>query len=409
MDCSGIGQLVELFVKVRRLGGRFALVNVRRRQRHLLDIAGLLPLFPVYECTHTELSRCKTMALPSADQSLLRRYLLGTVTPESREDLEARLFSDDRIFSERLSIAEDELVSDYVQSALTDAERQDFEKHFLCTDERRAKLEFARALHAYADAARSASDDIARIALGLAAAADVVSGLGGRGCRAALPGRSGTSIRIQLGRRHTSNVVAISLTSGRTRASGGELTRVRLNADSQIVVRLQLDPESTPFRHLSRLAVSGRRRCPPRGNQADAHAVRHHPDAAGRVAGRGGLLRQTARRLTRNRSCAAATLRLPGRPRLRRLLMRPIVTFRYSKPTPVTSRPSGPRRFGHDRIRDPKSLPNVGRPREGSRVRTASSTNLAGVEEALRQHGVRTYSIFLDAETNHLFGYVEVE
>ena len=31
------------------------------------------------------------------------------------------------------------------------------------------------------------------------------------------------------------------------------------------------------------------------------------------------------------------------------------------------------------------------------------------LEEALRQHGVRTYSIFLDEETNQLFGYVEVE
>ena len=52
MDCSGIGQLVKLFVKVRRLGGRFALVNVQRRQRRLLDMCGLLTLFPAYECTH---------------------------------------------------------------------------------------------------------------------------------------------------------------------------------------------------------------------------------------------------------------------------------------------------------------------------------------------------------------------
>ena len=50
MDCSGIGQLVELFVRVRRLGGRFALVNVQRRQRRLLDMCGLLPLFSAFEC-----------------------------------------------------------------------------------------------------------------------------------------------------------------------------------------------------------------------------------------------------------------------------------------------------------------------------------------------------------------------
>ena len=53
MDCSGIGQLVKLFVKVRRLGGRFALVNVQRRQRHLLEMAGLLALFPAFECPYS--------------------------------------------------------------------------------------------------------------------------------------------------------------------------------------------------------------------------------------------------------------------------------------------------------------------------------------------------------------------
>ena len=49
MDCSGIGQLVSLFVRVRRLGGRFALVNVQRRQRRLLEMCGLLPLFSAFE------------------------------------------------------------------------------------------------------------------------------------------------------------------------------------------------------------------------------------------------------------------------------------------------------------------------------------------------------------------------
>ncbi len=31
------------------------------------------------------------------------------------------------------------------------------------------------------------------------------------------------------------------------------------------------------------------------------------------------------------------------------------------------------------------------------------------LRETLKQHGVHNYSIFLDAETNALFGYVEVE
>lgn len=194
------------------------------------------------------------MTLPIADQSLLRRYLLGTATPESREDLEARLFSDDKIFSERLSIAEDELVSDYVQSALTVGERQDFEKHFLCTDERRAKLEFAKALHAYAerstgfersDAAKRS--DTVRQSPWAWLRRPLVSPAWAMAAAALLV------LLIQIPRLTTSGgnaggstVVAVSLTAGTTRAAGGELTRVKLNADSQIV-RLRLDPESTRF------------------------------------------------------------------------------------------------------------------------------------------------------------------
>jgi anti-anti-sigma regulatory factor len=48
---------VKLFVRVRRRGGRFALVNIRRRQRRLLDMAGLLALFPAFDCAHTAVSR----------------------------------------------------------------------------------------------------------------------------------------------------------------------------------------------------------------------------------------------------------------------------------------------------------------------------------------------------------------
>lgn len=48
MDCTGIGQLVKLFVKVRRLGGCFALVNLQRRPRRLLDMSGLLGLFTAF-------------------------------------------------------------------------------------------------------------------------------------------------------------------------------------------------------------------------------------------------------------------------------------------------------------------------------------------------------------------------
>ena len=188
------------------------------------------------------------MTLPSADESLLRRYLLGTVTEEAVKDLDARLFSDDRIFWERISIAEDELVSDYVQNGLNQDERQDFEHHFLCTDERRAKLEFAKTLHAYAAGAQPPAHRVRESespwgwlrrpmvspAWALAAAALLVLVI-----QVPRFGSTGTD-------DVASDVIAISLPAGRTRAAGGELTRVHLNATSRIV-RLQLDSESARF------------------------------------------------------------------------------------------------------------------------------------------------------------------
>ncbi len=86
----------------------------------------------------------------ATDRDALRRYLLGASDALAREELERRLFSDDEIFWERLSIAEDELIDDYATGALDADDRALFDSHFLSTGERRAKLEFARAIHAYA-------------------------------------------------------------------------------------------------------------------------------------------------------------------------------------------------------------------------------------------------------------------
>ena len=183
------------------------------------------------------------MTLPNADESLLRRYLLGTVTAESRDGLEARLFTDDRLFWERLSIAEDELVSDYVQNALSGEEEQDFENNFLRTDERRAKVEFAKALHTYAEQPYSSRESrsgwlrrpMLSPAWALAAAALLILVIQ---VPRYMAGGSGDGT--------TSGVVAVTLPPGLTRAAGGELTRVRLNANSRIVL-LQLDQGSTTY------------------------------------------------------------------------------------------------------------------------------------------------------------------
>jgi len=86
----------------------------------------------------------------AADRDALRRYLLGASEAPAREEIERRLFSDDEVFWERLSIAEDELIDDYATGALDADDRALFASHFLSTGERRARLEFARAIHAYA-------------------------------------------------------------------------------------------------------------------------------------------------------------------------------------------------------------------------------------------------------------------
>lgn len=55
-------------------------------------------------------------------------------------------------FLEELTLAEGELIDDYVGGRLTGADRADFERHFLSTDERRRQLRFTRALSRYASA-----------------------------------------------------------------------------------------------------------------------------------------------------------------------------------------------------------------------------------------------------------------
>jgi len=86
----------------------------------------------------------------AVNQDVLRRYLLGAADAASSSEIEQRLFSDDRVFWERLAIAEDELIDDYAKDALDGDDQALFESRFLVTDERRARLAFARAFCDYA-------------------------------------------------------------------------------------------------------------------------------------------------------------------------------------------------------------------------------------------------------------------
>jgi hypothetical protein len=60
----------------------------------------------------------------------LRRYVLGTLEEDARVRLEEQLVKDPEV-SPALGVVEDELIEDYLDGALTEAERRDFERHFL--------------------------------------------------------------------------------------------------------------------------------------------------------------------------------------------------------------------------------------------------------------------------------------
>ena len=92
------------------------------------------------------------------DADGLKRYLLGCAGPDEADAIERRLFSEDRLHAERLAMAEDELIDAYARGTLDAAARVAFDARFLVTGERRAKLEFARALTAYAQSQQAHPD-----------------------------------------------------------------------------------------------------------------------------------------------------------------------------------------------------------------------------------------------------------
>jgi hypothetical protein len=83
-----------------------------------------------------------------------RRYLLAdpSLPPEEAARLEELLVEDER-YLERLTLAEHELMEEYLRGTLTDAEGERFRSHFLVTPERRETLRMLRELAASAPSA----------------------------------------------------------------------------------------------------------------------------------------------------------------------------------------------------------------------------------------------------------------
>ena len=168
------------------------------------------------------------------DDDFLRRYLLGTLPPALRDEIERRLFSEDRIFWERLCLAEEELIDERASGALDAEAVEAFERHFLCTDERRAKLALARALHEHQrDVPFRRQSLWSWLSLPMTAprwamAAAALAVL-------ALPG---VALRTGLQRSVPSDLTA-TLSSGLVRDAGGSLPRV-IVPERCALIRLEL-------------------------------------------------------------------------------------------------------------------------------------------------------------------------
>jgi hypothetical protein len=73
------------------------------------------------------------------------RYLLGRMTEEESRELEQKVLQNREFFDDVMA-TEDELIDEYLDGALTPEERQQFERAYLSAPDRRARVDFARAL-----------------------------------------------------------------------------------------------------------------------------------------------------------------------------------------------------------------------------------------------------------------------
>src|SRR3954453_8967379 len=75
----------------------------------------------------------------------MRQFLLGDLTEEKREEVEQLVLSESDT-REKLSMAEDDLIEDYLEGSLTEEDSQKFLNQFLAIPHQRNKLRVAKSL-----------------------------------------------------------------------------------------------------------------------------------------------------------------------------------------------------------------------------------------------------------------------
>jgi anti-sigma-K factor RskA len=84
----------------------------------------------------------------NVEDELLKRYLLGVLDPDERQQVEERLMLSSG-FLQELERTECELIDDYLSENLSQSEKEKFESFFLLAPERQRKLRFSKALRRY--------------------------------------------------------------------------------------------------------------------------------------------------------------------------------------------------------------------------------------------------------------------
>src|SRR5215813_11029717 len=90
--------------------------------------------------------------LPTKDEAVLRKYLLGNMSPEEQEEIELWLMSTEDAYC-LLEAAEDDLIDDSFAGRLAPRDLDRFQTHFLVAPERQRKLQFSRSFRRAIDAA----------------------------------------------------------------------------------------------------------------------------------------------------------------------------------------------------------------------------------------------------------------
>jgi hypothetical protein len=91
------------------------------------------------------------MKLNQKEENLTTRYLLGDLSEDEKQQVEAQFFNDDTYY-ENLLVAEDDLIYTYLQGGLSARQRQLFETQLAASARRREKVEVIRVLMAEASA-----------------------------------------------------------------------------------------------------------------------------------------------------------------------------------------------------------------------------------------------------------------